>query len=106
MEHSPGKVLTREPGMLTLETRLSKNTKILWRLIEGEAVLIDSEEGELIRLNEVGAEIWKLIDGQRTLGDLTEHLMAGFEVSERRARKDVQRFVRRLLRQDLVEESR
>lgn len=92
--------------MLTLETRLSKNTKIPWRLIEGEAVLIDSEEGELIRLNEVGAEIWKLIDGQRTLGNLIEHLVAGFEVSERRARKDVQRFVRRLLRQELVEESR
>ena len=91
--------------MLTLETRLSKNTKIPWRLIEGEAVLIDSEEGELIRLNEVGAEIWKLIDGQRTLGDLIEHLVASFEVSERRARKDVQRFVRRLLRQELIEEA-
>ena len=92
--------------MLTLETRLSKNTKIPWRLIEGEAILIDSEGGELIRMNEVGAEIWKLIDGRRTLGDLIEHLMASFEVSERRARKDVQRFVQRLLRQELVEESR
>jgi hypothetical protein len=90
--------------LLALETRLSKNGKIPWRLIEGQALLLDSEEGELIRLNEVGSEIWQAIDGRQTIADITQHIAAGFDVSERRAQKDVQRFVRLLLRQELVEE--
>ena len=88
--------------MLGLETRLSKNEKIPWRLIEGQAILLDGEEGELIRLNEVGSEIWKAMDGRRTIGDITQHIAASFDVSERQAQKDVRRFVRLLLRQELV----
>lgn len=90
--------------MLALETRLSRNARIAWRLIEGEAVLLDEVEGELIRLNPVGAEIWNAIDGMRTVREIVDRISGTFDVSERTAMRDVHRFLKHLLRHELVEE--
>ncbi len=90
--------------VLTLDTRLVKNEKIPWRIIEKDAILIDLEEGEVIRLNPVAAEIWNAIDGTRTMDDIVAHICRTFEVSERKARRDVHRFAKQLLRQELIQE--
>ena len=90
--------------MLTLDTRLAKNEKIPWRLIEEEAILIDLEEGEVLRLSPVGAEIWNAIDGTRTVTEIVAHICRTFDVSQRTARRDVHRFLERLLRYQLVEQ--
>lgn len=92
--------------MVRLETRLAKSAKVPWRLIEGEAILLDGVEGELIRLNPVGAEIWNAIDGGRTVGEIIGYICGIFDVSERKARRDVHRFIKRLHRQELVQEQR
>lgn len=90
--------------MLAVDARLAKNEKIAWRLIEEEAILLDLEEGEVLRLNPVGAEIWNAIDGSRTVEEIVAHMCHTFEVSHRTARRDVHRFLKRLLRHELVEE--
>ena len=90
--------------MLTVETRLAKNEKIPWRIIEEEAILIDLEEGEVVRLNAVGAQIWNAIDGTRTVDDIVAHICRTFEVSERKARRDVHQFAKQLLRHELIQE--
>ena len=90
--------------MLTLDTRLAKNEKIPWRPIEEEAILIDLEEGEVLRLSTVGAEIWNAIDGTRTVGEIVAYICHTFEVGPRTAGRDVRRFLKQLLRHELVEE--
>ena len=90
--------------MLTLDTRLAKNEKIPWRPIEEEAILIDLEEGEVVRLSPVGAEIWNAIDGTRTVEEIVAHICHTFEVSQRIARRDVYRFLKQLLRHELVQD--
>ena len=90
--------------MLTLDTRLAKNEKIPWRLIEKEAILLDLEEGAVLRLNPVGAEIWNAINGTRTVAEIVAHICHTFEVSDRTARRDVHRFLKQLLRHELVED--
>lgn len=90
--------------MLTVDTRLAKSEKIPWRLIEEEAILLDLDEGEVLRLNPVGAEIWNAIDGTRTVAEIVAHICRTFEVSHRTARRDVHRFLKQLLRHELVEE--
>ena len=90
--------------MLALDTRLAKSEKIPWRLIEEEAVLLDLDEGEVLRLNPVGAEIWNAIDGTRTVAEIVVHICRTFEVSHRTARRDAHRFLKQLLRHELVEE--
>jgi len=90
--------------VLEVDTRLAKNEKIPWRLIEEEAVLLDLEEGEVLRLNQVGAEIWNAIDGTRTVEEIVSHICRTFEVSHRTASRDVRRFLKQLLRHELVQE--
>jgi coenzyme PQQ synthesis protein D (PqqD) len=87
-----------------VDIRLAKNEKIPWRLIEDEAILLDLEEGEVLRLNPVGAEIWSTIDGTRTVAEIVAHICHIFEVSHWTARRDVHRFLKQLLRHELVEE--
>ena len=90
--------------MLTVDIRLAKNEKIPWRLIEEEAILLDLDEGEVLRLNPVGAEIWSAIDGRHTVEEIVAHIRRTIEVSHWTARRDVHRFLKQLLRHALVEE--
>ena len=85
-------------------TRLSKNENIPWKLIEGQAILLDGEESELIRLNEVGSEIWNAIDGTRTADAIVDQFCRTFDVTQGKAQQDVQRFLQHLLRNELVAE--
>ena len=73
-----------------------------WSVIEGRVVLIDANEGELLHLNEVGSRVWELLDGTRSVAQLVDELHAGFDVSPARLRKDVNNFVRRLHRMELI----
>ncbi len=90
--------------MASLDKRVARDERIAWQIIEDEAVLVDREEGEVLRLNPIGAEIWKTIDGKRTLTEIIDHVYQTFEVDRKRAQKDVIRFVKKLLRRELVEE--
>jgi coenzyme PQQ synthesis protein D (PqqD) len=92
--------------MRLLDRRFVKQNEIPWRVVEGEAVLIDERERELIRLNVVGTAIWTAIDGRRSVREIIASVRDMFEVSEKRAARDVRRFMKRLLRYELLEEIR
>jgi len=96
--------VTRETVSLTSATRLVKSETVPWRLIEEQAVLLDLDRGAVVRLNPVGAEIWDAIDGTRTVAEIVAHICRTFEVGRRTARRDVHRFLERLLRDELVEQ--
>ncbi len=43
---------------------------------ENQVALFDQERSELLMINAVGAEIWDLLDGRRSLGDIVQELRA------------------------------
>jgi len=88
--------------MRQLEGVPSRAGGIRWRLVEREVVLIDPDEGELVRFNEIGSQIWQAIDGQRTVAQIVDHVCDTFEVRRRKAQRDVIRFLRQLQRQELI----
>ena len=92
----------RGDGLVSSKPRLVRRADINWSLVEGEAILLDLEEAEVLRLNPMAAELWMLIDGTRSVDDLARHLERTYDVSAWRARRDVRRFVRRLRRRDFV----
>ncbi len=91
--------------MASLDKRVARDERIVWQIIEDEAVLVDREEGEVLRLNPIGTEIWKTIDGTRTLAEIIDHICRTFEVDRKRAQRDVLRFLKKLVRRELIEES-
>jgi hypothetical protein len=80
--------------MPSLSAVLQKNPSFVSRRIADEVILvpISRKVGEidcLYALNEVGACIWDLIDGDRSLQELRDAIVAEFEVSESEAQEDL-----------------
>jgi len=50
----------------------------------------------------VGTEIWNAIDGTRSEAEIVAHICHTFEVTHWTASRDVHRFLKQLLRHELV----
>lgn len=87
--------------MNTLDTCFTKEKDLVTRDIAGEKIIVPIKghvgdlEG-LFTLNEVGAMIWQLIDGQTTARQLMKAVRDEYEVEAAVAEKDVADFLRSL----------
>ena len=70
--------------------------QMAWQTVDGELVLLNIDGRELLGLNEVGARIWELADGEHDLAAIAAALTAEFEVSAEEATAEVERFVAEL----------
>jgi hypothetical protein len=70
---------------------------VLGRQIQNEAVIVLASQAKVKVLNEVGARIWALADGSRTVAEIATSLCAEYEVTEPEARADVLEFVNELV---------
>ena len=57
-----------------------KNVDVVWRDIEGEAILLDPRKGKYFGLNEVGCSFWKMADGKRSMEEIVSLLLEEYEV--------------------------
>ncbi|HDP69821.1 MAG TPA: PqqD family protein [Actinobacteria bacterium] len=89
--------------MITLENCFQKSDKVPWRIIEGEAILVGVEQGEVIHLNDTAAEIWNAIDEKNTVKDIVNHILDEFEVEKEEAEKDVLELLDKLLEKGVIE---
>jgi len=90
--------------MLPLDTIILKNERVPWRIIESEAILVKVDSGEVIHLNEVAAEIWRIIDGKRKISEIVDHIQKDFDVDREEAEKDTLEFIKSLSDINLVTE--
>jgi hypothetical protein len=87
---------------MNLELRIEPLPGVVGQVIEGEAVLVLPERGEVKVLNPVGARIWQLADGHRTLGDIVAVICAEYAVEPAQAQADVLDFAAELARKGVV----
>ena len=81
---------------------VAKAPTTAWRIIEGEAVILSMETKVLRGLNPVGSRVWELIDGRRSVEEITGLIVKEFEAAPQEAAQDVKGFVRELLDKGLV----
>jgi hypothetical protein len=75
---------------------------IVGRLLEHEAVLVLPEAGKVKVLNEIGACIWTLADGSRTVGQIAQQLCVEFDVELPQSQADTQAFIGQLAQRQIV----
>ena len=63
------------------------------RIIDGEALLVNAQGGEILVLNEPGAFIWQLLDGKRDVAALVACVCDEYAVEEAIASADVRAFL-------------
>jgi len=96
--------------MNTLDTCFVKESDLVTRDVAGEKIIvpIKSHVGDLegvYTLNELGAMIWQLIDGQTTARELAEAVSKEYDVGATEAEKDVGDFLRSLENAGLIRPS-
>jgi hypothetical protein len=88
--------------MISGDIIVSKKEKTPWRMIEEEAVIVDVDNGNVVQLNEVGSEVWTLIDGRKSVSEIVLHICECFEVDKKRAFDDVSYFLEQIYRRGLI----
>jgi len=80
---------------------LRKNPDIVSRTIEDETILMpvyktSDEINCIYTLNDVGARVWELIDGKRSLEKIKKTLSKEFEATEKELDKELSAFLKDL----------
>jgi hypothetical protein len=73
------------------------------RLLDQEAVIVLPDKGEVKVLNEVGARIWALADGSRSVREIAAEIARQYDVSAVQAEADTLEFLRELREKALIE---
>jgi len=68
---------------------------------EGTLILVDA--GQVFELNLLGAEIWKLCDGEKAAGEIIDDLMGRFEVTREELAADVAAFLEEMIERGWME---
>jgi hypothetical protein len=88
---------------LSLASRASMSAHVLFRDLEGEAVLLEMKRGVYFGLDPIGTRIWHLLLQGRSVRDVVATLVAEYEVGETQGAEDVLALVRQLQEQGLVD---
>jgi hypothetical protein len=76
--------------------RLWRKPAVVSRRLPDKTVLLDEITGQCFELNELGAEVWTLLNGERTLEQICALLLPTLRVPEPTLTHDVQAFVAQL----------
>src|SRR5690349_7806216 len=78
------------------EGRPQRRLDIVFRIIDGETVILNREVGVLHRLNPTASFIWECCDGNSGVDDIVARLAKAYEVDFVTCRKDVNEVVLKL----------
>ena len=93
--------------MPEIDQVFQKNENFVFRQIDDETILVPIKDnlgdmGSIYNLNEVGAFVWKHLNGKASLTDIRHMILDTFEVSEREADTDLSDFVNQLKEIDAI----
>lgn len=83
--------------MIDLQTIISRNdTKFLFNELGTEIVIMNTQTGDYLGLNEVSSEIWKLLDKPTRPEDIINKLLQDFSVSEDECKAQTMAFLNKM----------
>ena len=83
-----------------LDKKVTRDENVAWRIIGDEAVLLSAEDSSVHSLDAVGTRIWELCDGEKTVKEIIDQVVAEFEVDHETAEKDVVEFIEELMQKE------
>jgi len=87
-----------------LNSYIKRNDNIAWRVIEGEALVVDPKDSMIYPLNPVGARIWQLLDGEKNISDIISVINEEFEADKLIIQADTLDFLKDLLDKGMVKQ--
>lgn len=87
---------------MNLDSRPDLHPQVAARVVDGSAVIVLADSGQVNVLNEVGTRIWQLIDGTHTLRQIADRITEEYDVPPDQASDDVKEFIQQLLAANAV----
>ncbi len=87
---------------LSLQDTIRISDDVVFRQLEGEAVILNLETGVYFGLNEAGTRIWSLLQEDGSLERVVERMQNEYAVSAEALQEDVLRLVDQMLEKGLV----
>jgi coenzyme PQQ biosynthesis protein PqqD len=87
--------------MAALPIRPSKHVK--WKQTGKTGILLDLKTGDYFEVDEVALAIWKMLDGKRSVEQITGKLARLYNAPQSTLEKDVKNFVGELKKRKLIE---
>lgn len=84
------------------QTRIVPGEKIAWRVVDGEAVILNRDTGWYYSLDKIGTEIWELFTKNKTLEEVMETIAKKYKISLERAKKDISDLLKNLKKENLI----
>lgn len=82
---------------------LKQSSNLVGRQVDDGLILVSPREGEVKVLNPIGAVIWHLIDGERSIESIEERLTTHFNaVPAEQIKIDLERFVTDLIAKEML----
>lgn len=88
---------------IDLTSRLTVPARVLFRELDGEAVLLQTESGLYFGLDEIGTRIWSLLQQHGELGQAYQQMLEEYDVGPDQLREDLLQLVTTLVARGLLE---
>jgi hypothetical protein len=92
----------KEAAMMDMKNILTHHTDCSVRPVGSGLVIVTPQGDETHSIEELGAFIWNLIDGQNDLDAILNEILAEYEVTAETAARDLHTFISQLLEAGLV----
>ena len=73
-----------------------QNPNVIWRVVDGEAILLDTTTGYHFSFDAIGTEIWEGLQQGSTLADIAASISSKYAMDEGVVRQDVSDFLAEL----------
>ena len=83
---------------------LRKSPSVRFRVVAGEGVVIQQKSAEVLVVNEVGARILSLVDGERSAASIASAVAQEFDADRDMVARDLDGYLDELLAVGVVEE--
>jgi len=91
-----------EHGLSCQSIVVATNQQV-WCELGPEAAILNTKNSVYYGLNPVGANIWRLLQQPRSIGEIRDEIAREYDVSRERLEKDLLCLVKKLLEEGLVE---
>ena len=88
--------------MMQTNSFLIKDSDVLFTSMGEDAVLLHIQRGDYYSLNHVGARLWVLADGSKSIADLAGLITEEFDISREQAEADILELAEQLQKEGLV----
>jgi Cdc6-like AAA superfamily ATPase len=83
--------------------KVKRNDEAVWRVIDGEVVVLLPEERALHALTGCGSRVWELIEEETAISEIVQKICAEYDVEPQRAREEITEYVNKLEAMKLVD---